>query len=116
MTALTDALDARFTDVDEIKDVANYGCAGGVSGFIYSSELCEFYDEYEGEIEDILDECGVKLHELVDPDEFYSIQDLKEKSVWFVVEDYCQRTVYEYEEACRDEQAEYEREAAIACV
>jgi hypothetical protein len=25
-----DALTARFTDADEIKDVANYGCAGGV--------------------------------------------------------------------------------------
>ena len=95
MTALTDALAARFTDADEIKDVANYGCAGGVSDFIYSSELCEFYDEYEGEIEDILDSCDIKLHELVDPDEFYSIQDLKEKSVWFAVEYYCQQQVDE---------------------
>jgi hypothetical protein len=93
MTALTDALDARFTDLDECKDVANFGCEGGVSGFIYSTELSEFYDEYEGEIEDILDACGIKLHELVDTDEFYSIQDLKEKSVWFVVEHYCAQRV-----------------------
>ena len=91
MTALTDALDARFTDADEIMDVANHGCAGGVSGFIYSTELCEFYDEYEGEIEDILDSLDIKLHQLVDPDEFYCIQDLKEKSVWFAVEYYCQQ-------------------------
>jgi len=91
MTALTDALAARFTDADEIKDVANYGCIGGVSGFIYSTELCEFYDEYEGEIEDILDSLDIKLHDLVNPDEFYSIQDLKEKSVWFAVEYYCQQ-------------------------
>ena len=91
MTALTDALDARFPDADEIMDVANHGCAGGVSCFIYSTELCEFYDEYEGEIEDILDSLDIKLHQLVDPDEFYCIQDLKEKSVWFAVEYYCQQ-------------------------
>ena len=89
MTALTDALNARFTDADEIKDVSNYGCAGGVNGFIYSTELCEFYDEYEGEIEDILDSLDIRLHDLVDPDEFYSIQELKEKAVWLAVEHYC---------------------------
>lgn len=97
-TALTDALDERFTDLDEIKDVATYGCIGGVSGFIYSTELCEFYDEYEGEIEDILDQLDVKLHELVDPDEFYSIQELKEKAVWFAVEHYCHQRLDQAEE------------------
>jgi len=89
MTRLHDALASRFTDLDEIKDVANHGCAGGVNGFIYSTELCEFYDEYESEIEDILDSLHIKLHDLVDPDEFYSIQDLKEKAVWLAVEYYC---------------------------
>ena len=36
-TRLTHALDTRFDDLDEIKDVANYGCGGGVSGFIYTT-------------------------------------------------------------------------------
>jgi hypothetical protein len=38
------------TDADEIKDVANYGCAGGVNGFIYYSETSKFFDEHEDEI------------------------------------------------------------------
>jgi hypothetical protein len=38
------------TDADEIKDVANYGCAGGVNGFIYYTEINEFFDAYEEQI------------------------------------------------------------------
>jgi hypothetical protein len=34
-----DALAERFDDMDECKDVAEYGCSAGVSGFIYSTEL-----------------------------------------------------------------------------
>ena len=45
-----DALAERFDDMDEIKDVAEYGCQAGVSDFIYSSELAEFFDKYEDEI------------------------------------------------------------------
>jgi hypothetical protein len=90
MTTLHDALTARFDDIDEIKDVANYGCSAGVSGFIYSTELAKFYDNYEDDIEDELDNIGLKLHDLVDTDEFYTMQELKEKSVWCVVELWCQ--------------------------
>ncbi len=90
MTRLYDALDARFDDIDEVTDVAKYGCVGGVNGFIYSTELCEFYDEHESDIEQELDMHGVKFHDLVDTDEFYTMQDIKEKAVWFVVEYYCQ--------------------------
>jgi hypothetical protein len=90
MTTLHDALTARFDNIDEIKDVANYGCSAGVSGFIYSTELAEFYDNYEDDIEDELDNIGLKLHDLVDTDEFYTMQELKEKSVWCVVELWCQ--------------------------
>ena len=89
MTTLHDALTARFDDIDEIRDVANYGCSAGVSGFIYSTELAEFYDNYEDDIEDELDNIGLKLHDLVDTDEFYTMQELKEKSVWCVVESWC---------------------------
>ena len=55
VSAMFDALAERFDDMDEIKDVAEYGCSAGVSDFIYSSELCEFFDKYEDEIEDELD-------------------------------------------------------------
>ena len=50
-----DALTARFDDIDEIRDVANYGCAAGVSGFIYYHETEKFFDEYEDEIYDYSD-------------------------------------------------------------
>lgn len=97
VTNLEQALAARFTDADEIKDVANYGCAAGVSGFIYSSELFDFFTEYESDIEDILTLCGVKLEHLVKDPEDWTFQQMRESAVWFVVEDYCQRQVLEAE-------------------
>ena len=40
---------------------------------------------------------SVKLHDLVSDPEYYSFQDLKEKAVWFVVENYCQERALEHE-------------------
>ncbi len=97
MTCLHDALDRRFDDMAEIMDVAKYGCAAGVGGFIYSTELCEFFNEHESEIEEVLDQMDVKLHDLVSDPEYYSFQELKEKAVWFVVENYCAERVLEHE-------------------
>ena len=88
-----DALAERFDDLDECKDVAEYGCAAGVSDFIYSTELCEFFDKYEDEIECELDSYGLKYDDLLDTSEFYTMQELKEKAVWSVVELYCQQRV-----------------------
>ena len=90
MTALSDALSARFTDADEIKDVAYYGCAAGVSGFIYSTELAEFFDEHESDIEDVLDMFDVRLNQLVKDETAWTFQEMKESAVWYVVEEYCQ--------------------------
>ena len=80
-----DALTARFTDADEIKDVAMYGCSGGVSGFIYYSETEKFFDKYEDEVYDYLSDCGMLLKDYVDVD--YS---LKNDLVWAVVKAWCQ--------------------------
>ena len=88
-----DALAERFDDMDEIKDVAEYGCAAGFSDFIYSSELCEFFDKYEDEIESELDGLGIKYEDLVDSSEFYTMQDIKENAVWTIVEMYCNQRV-----------------------
>ena len=88
-----DALAERFDDMDEIKDVAEYGCSGGVSDFIYSTELAEFFDKYEDEIECELDSFGLKYDDLLDTSEFYTMQELKEKAVWSIVELYCQQRV-----------------------
>ena len=95
MTALTDALAARFTDASEIKDVANYGCAGGVSGFIYNNECCEFFDKHEDEIEEVMYDLGITYQDLIP--NATEIMDLKVKAVWFVVENYCQSLAIEAE-------------------
>ena len=97
MTALKDALDRRFDDIAEITDVAKYGCVAGVSDFIYSTELSEFFNEHEIDIENVLDNYDVKLHDLVSDPEYYSFQELKEKAVWFVVENYCADRVLEHD-------------------
>ena len=83
-----DALTARFTDADEIKDVAEYGCSGGVSGFIYYSETSKFYDEYEDEILDYLSDYDITIKELCN--EYDTIAMLKDTLVWRVVELWCQ--------------------------
>lgn len=88
-----DALAERFDDMDEIKDVAEYGCAAGVSDFIYSSELAEFYDKYEDEIETELDALGLTYADLVDTTDFWTLQECKEKAVWCIVEMYCHQRV-----------------------
>jgi hypothetical protein len=93
VSPLFDALAERFDDMDEIKDVAEYGCGGGVSGFIYSTELAEFFDNYEDEIECELDTYGIKYGDLLDTSEFYTMQELKEKAVWCIVEMYCHQRV-----------------------
>ena len=93
VSPMFDALAERFDDMDEIKDVAEYGCSGGVSGFIYSTELAEFFDKYEDEIESELDVYGLKYEDLLDTSEFYTMQELKEKAVWCIVEMYCHNRV-----------------------
>jgi hypothetical protein len=90
MESLSQALAARFTDLDEIKDVANHGCLGGVSGFIYSSELFDFFTEHEADIQDKLNDLGINLTYLATDPEDWTFQELREKAVWFVVEEYCQ--------------------------
>ena len=83
-----DYLCDRFSDPAEIKDVANYGCIGGVSGFIYYTEINEFFDHYESQIEDVMEMLDVTYQDLVP--NANNIQELKQAAVWFVVEDYCQ--------------------------
>ena len=74
-TALELALNIRFFDdtkldyLCDLQDIANHGIAGGFSGFIYSTELAEFFDEHETDFEDLLNDMGITLNELVsDPE------------------------------------------------
>ena len=54
MSRLFDALENRFDDVDELKDIYNHGMASGFGGFIYCNEIRTFFFEHEDEIEDYL--------------------------------------------------------------
>ena len=92
MSRLTDALDERFDDLDEVKDVANHGCAAGVGGFIYYSETRAFFLEHEDEIEEKMDELyfGDNYLKEITDDDAITINGLINKIVWIIVEDYCQ--------------------------
>ena len=89
---LTVALDKRFDDIEEIKDVANHGCGGGVSDFIYTYETRNFFNEYEEEIEEELSEMlgDDWMKELVGRKDVSDTMTFKNLCVWIVVETYCQ--------------------------
>jgi len=91
MSRLTDALDERFNDLDEIKDVSKYGCGGGVSGFIYYKETRAFFFEHEDEIEEWMNELyfGDNYLKEITDDDNVTINQLINKIVWIVVESYC---------------------------
>ena len=75
-------------DADQIRDIANHGMSGGVSGFIYYSELKELWNEYSIDIEDYLFNLDYSLKDLVDDCD--GIDQLITKMIWTVVESYCQ--------------------------
>ena len=88
---LTKALDERFDDLEEIKDVANHGCEGGVSGFIYYYETRLFFNEYEEEIEqELYDIYGDDwMREIVNLPSIVDTITFKNHCVWVIVETYC---------------------------
>ena len=91
---LRDALEARFTDESEVRDVASYGCISGVSGFIYYRETIAFFNEHQSDIEEWL----LNDHEFTLADFCKNAEDvdqLKNAMVWAAVDLYCQeRTIY----------------------
>ena len=101
MSRLTDALNKRFTELDEVKDVAKYGCEAGVSGFIYYNETREFFNEHEDEIEEIMNEIyfGDNYLKQITDDDPCTVNQLINKIVWIIVENYCQSKLEEAEES-----------------
>ena len=101
MSRLTDALDERFDDLDEVKTVANHGCEGGVSGFIYNYETRAFFNEHEDEIEEWMDELyyGDNYIKEITDDDAITVHSLINKIVWIVVETYCQDKLNQAEES-----------------
>ena len=88
-------LDREF-ELDELRDIVNYGMSQGVSGFIYSSELRDCFDKHESTITDYLDGyCGDNFNQsmwsyiaeqLSFDDELWTKQELIEFAVWMYVE------------------------------
>ena len=86
---LNETLEARFEDRDEMVDIMNHGANTGVSDFTYTNEINEFFNEFENEIENFYYE--------IFGDEFLSemsngitsLDELKAKMVWGIVEMYC---------------------------
>ena len=93
---LTKALDERFDDIQEVKDVADHGCEGGVSGFIYYSETRKFFDEYQEEIEQELEDLyGVDyLKQILNTSPIFDVTQLKNYMVWAAVSSYCTDKAY----------------------
>ena len=99
MSRLFDALDERFDDLDEVKDVAEYGCSGGIGGFIYYSETRAFFFEHEDEIEEKMDQIyGTDYIKDISND-VPSVNQLINKIVWMIVEDHCHLKLNEAEES-----------------
>ena len=96
------ALDTHFSDdLDEMMMVAEHGCSGGVSGFIYYYETRKFFNEYEEEIEQELrdlygDYWFLEIAKLKAVDDTMTFKNL---CVWIVVETYCQEVANKLE-AC----------------
>ena len=91
------ALDERFEDITEAKDVADHGCEGGVSGFIYYSETSKFFDEYQDEIEEQYQELfgDEYLKQILNTAGFIEdVTQLKNYMVWGAVSMYCTDRVY----------------------
>ena len=91
---LRDALEARFTDESEVRDVASYGCISGVSGFIYYRETIAFFNQHQSDIEKwLLSDHDLTLQEICRDAE--DVDQLKNAMTWLAVDLYCQeRTIY----------------------
>ena len=89
--------DAAFT-IEELKDIVNHGMSAGVSGFIYTRQCCEAFDEHEDDIETYLSDW---YHDNMNEDNYIgaiagaennhsypvaSIDELKNRMVWAYVE------------------------------
>ena len=73
-------------EFDELKDIARHGANTGVHGFTYSSDLCDMFNEYEDEIENLLDDIGCTMHHVMIDRQFDTVQQYKEWACWSYLE------------------------------
>jgi hypothetical protein len=82
-------------DVDQLKDIVNYGMSAGVSGFIYTKDNVAWFNENSDEIEEYLSDW---YHDNMGENNYIgaiasngtfsvgSIDELKNRMVWTYVE------------------------------
>lgn len=73
-------------DIDELRDIAQYGADTGVQGFTYSSDLHDKFDAHEDEIESLLDDMGYTMYDVMIDRKFDTIQQYKEWACWACLE------------------------------
>ena len=104
---LEETLQERFNSNNEVRgecrDLCKHGIMGGFHGFIYHSELNEFFEKYENEIEEHLQELGMRLDDIVEDPNNWDFQELRDRSVWIVVESWCHAVVDSLEDDEDDE-------------
>ena len=94
---------SAFPEFDELQDIVNHGMSAGVSGFIYTLECADKFDEHDDEIQDYLsDWChdngvGQSSFAYFAPDA-EDIAQLKNKLVWAYVELKAQEILMSMEE------------------
>jgi hypothetical protein len=95
--SLQETLEARFTDRGEMEDICRHGIQGGFNGFIYTYEINEFFNEFENEIENYFYEVFDNnfIHELSDG--VTSLDELRAKMVWGLVEMWCNEKLEDLE-------------------
>ena len=99
-------LDTEF-DVDELCDIANHGMSAGVSGFIYTRDCVDKFNEHDDEIEEYLSDW---YHDNMGENNYIgaissngtfsvgSIDELKTRMVWMYVELKAQEILMSMEE------------------
>ena len=73
-------------EFDELKDIARHGADTGVHGFTYSSDLYDMFNKYEDEIENMLDDIGYTMHDVMIDRRFDTVQQYKEWACWAYLE------------------------------
>jgi len=95
---IQETLEARFTDRSEMEDLANHGAMSGFSGFIYTTELNEFFNEFEDDIENYYyDMFGNSWIAEMSTD-VTSLDELRAHLVWGYIEIWCADKLEEDEE------------------
>ena len=89
---LIEALEQRF-DIQtedgrcEVQDVANHGIQSGFSGFLYTTEIVEFYNEHEDALLEYLNDMDITLAQCAEGAD--SLSDIQTQVVWICVECWC---------------------------